>query len=170
MSRTLIALASLSLLATACGGGDGGGGGCSINYSGDGVSETLACEATVRKTSGGATYQLWVMAVRGSSAESALLMVFDPRPEEGIDYSFDGASVGAGVVRVLATHGDGAAAHAATTDLDQGALELRFTTVPASDPADPSGLDGIGTVHGAWTATLPSDSGTGGTVTASGTF
>lgn len=171
-TRALLAL--LPLLSVACGGDADGGGGtpgssCSIAYTG-GVTETVWCDTPVLRSNGSGGYVLWVMAFRGPrglGAEQAgqVTVTIDPRPVVGVDYAF-----GAGTASGFETRtAGGVDTHEARTVGGVGAFTVRFSTLPATDGPDPTGFDGIGTIHGAFTATLV-PTGSGSDVTATGTF
>lgn len=171
LTRSLLAL--LPLLGVACGGDSGGGDGtpsvaCSITYAG-GATETVWCDTPVLRSNGSGGYVLWVMAFRGPrglGAEQAgqVTVTIDTRPAVGADYAF-GSGIGSGFETRTA---GGVDTHEAVEG-SVGAFSVRFSTIPATDGPDPTGLDGIGAVHGAFTATLAPISG-GSDVTASGSF
>lgn len=174
MRPTLLALALLPLLATGCGGGSSDPThSCTLTYSG-GASESVWCDAPVVRKSG-ANYVLWVMAFRGApeSFDQAgqVTVSFNTRPATGTDYGWTGASVDAAVntaVSFETRSSGGTDTHEALAGTS-GAFSVRFSTIPATDGADPGGFDGIGTVHGTWTATLV-PTGSGSNVTVAGAF
>lgn len=175
MTTRLLA-AALPLLALACGGGSGGGSpstGCSIAYSG-GASETVWCDAPVVRANGSGGYVLWVMAFRGPPGPAQdqagqLTLAFGTRPQVGVEYGFAGATPTAGVTTGFETRTAASQdTHAANLG-GLGALSVRFTSLPVTDGPDPGGWDGIGPVHGSFSATLVPLSG-GADVAVTGTF
>jgi hypothetical protein len=174
-------LALLPLLSIACGGSDGGGGGggttgtaCSIAYAG-GVTETVWCDAPVLRSNGSGGYYLSVMAFRGAPASldqaGEVRAVFNVRPVVDTDYGWVGATTSSAIQTTVSWESRTAASsdtHLAIAG-SSGAFSVRFTTIPATDGPDPTGFDGIGTVHGTFTATLV-PTGVGSDVTANGSF
>ena len=166
--------AALALLLAACGTSeeDGAPSGCTITYSG-GASETVWCDPPVVRTNGSGGYVLWVMAFRGAPSDmdqaGQARLTMNVRPQVAVDYGFADGAVDATVdggfmVRTAAS----VDTHEAVSG-SVGAFNVRFSSIPTSDGADPGGLDGIGTVHGTFTATLvPIAAGTD--VTVSGSF
>lgn len=174
--RVLLALAAaLPLVSAACSGGsDEGGGstGCTIVYAG-GAAEAVWCDAPAVRASGPG-YVLWVMAFRGPSGLGAdqagqLTLSLDARPEVDVDYGFSAGAIGDHVLTGFMTRTAASETTHEATVGGVGALTVRFSSVPATDGPDPGGWDGIGTVHGTFTATLVSVSG-GADVTATGSF
>jgi hypothetical protein len=167
LTRTLAAF--LPLLSASCGGDSDGGGGtpgssCSIAYTG-GANETVRCDAPVVRTNGSGGYVLWVMAFRGATDQAGQVTVtINTRPVAGVDYGF-GSGIDSGFETRTAAS---ATTHEAVAG-SVGAFAVRFSTIPPADGMDPGGWDGIGTVHGTFTATLV-PTGAGSDVTASGTF
>lgn len=166
--------AGLALLLAACGASeeDGASSSCTITYSG-GASETVWCDAPVVRTNGSGGYVLWVMAFRGAPSDmdqaGQATLVMNDRPQVAVDYGFEAGTVDATV--------DSGFMHRTAASVDTheavsgsaGAFQVRFSSIPADDGPDPGGWDGIGTVHGTFTATLvPIAAGTD--VTVSGSF
>jgi hypothetical protein len=172
LAPALVAL--LPLLSASCGGDSASGGdgtpavACSVAYAG-GATETVWCDTPVVRSNGSGGYVLWIMAFRGPrglGAEQAgqVTVTIATRPVIGVDYAF-GSGIDSGFETRTA---GGVDTHEAVSG-SAGSFSVRFSTIPATDGPDPTGFEGIGTIHGTFTATLVPIAG-GTDVTASGTF
>ncbi len=169
-----LAVGTALVLLAACGGGSSSpsGSGCTLTFAG-GASEAVSCDAVVRSNGSGG-YVLWVTATRGGGTSIdqfvAVKLVVNSRPVADVDYGWTTSTVPATIGQSFSERSvSGTVTHEATTVGPSGATTVRFSAIPATDGADPTGWDGIGTVHGTVTGTLV-PVGAGTNVTVSGSF
>lgn len=176
-TRLALAVALLTHALAGCGGSssDGPAHSCTIQYSG-GVSESVWCDAPVVRSNGSGGYVLQVMAFRGAPLDfdqaGEVRVVFNTRPLASTDYGWTGGTTDAAVTPTLSWEtrkaSGGTDTHEAVAG-SSGAFTVNFSSIPADDGLDPTGLGGIGTVHGTFSATLVAIS-TGSDVNVAGTF